>query len=126
MWLEDGTLLVTDNCGRPGGREERIDVDAVIVSHGRGSDLAMFADWPLAIDDEFAQVDSGMLTNIPGVFAAGDIVDYDNKLSLIADAFNEAAVAVNSAKRYLEPSAHRQAYVSSHNEKFMHVPGGGK
>ena len=43
---------------------------------------------------------------------------FPEKLHLIAGAFQDAANAVNSAKRFIEPEAHRSAMVSSHNEVF--------
>jgi thioredoxin reductase (NADPH) len=47
-----------------------------------------------------------MHTSIPRVFAAGDIVDYEGKVKLIAVGFGEAATAVNNAAVILDPSAH--------------------
>ena len=38
-----------------------------------------------------------MRTNLPRVFAAGDITEYDGKVRLIAVGFGEAATAVNNA-----------------------------
>ena len=46
-----------------------------------------------------------MQTSRAGVFAAGDICTYPGKLKLIATGFGEAAIAVNYAKHYLDPSA---------------------
>ena len=42
-----------------------------------------------------------------GVFAAGDITDYDGKVRLIAVGFGEVATAVNNAAVYLDPDAQR-------------------
>ncbi|GAA3319986.1 hypothetical protein GCM10020331_029150 [Ectobacillus funiculus] len=39
-----------------------------------------------------------METNIPGVYAAGDICTYEGKVKLIACGFGEAPTAVNNAK----------------------------
>jgi thioredoxin reductase (NADPH) len=47
-----------------------------------------------------------MRTNLPRVFAAGDITDYPGKVRLIAVGFGEAATAVNNAAVVLDPSAH--------------------
>jgi ferredoxin/flavodoxin---NADP+ reductase len=41
----------------------------------------------------------------PGVYAAGDIVDYEGKLDLIATGFAEAAIAVNNAVHHVDPKA---------------------
>ncbi len=46
-----------------------------------------------------------MQTNIPGVFAAGDIATFPGKLKLIATGFGDACIAVNFAKHYLDPKA---------------------
>ena len=42
----------------------------------------------------------------PGVFAAGDITDYDGKVRLISVGFGEVATAVNNAAVHLDPDAH--------------------
>ena len=46
-----------------------------------------------------------MATNIPGIYAAGDVVDYTGKLDLIATGFSEAAIAVNNAVHHVDPTA---------------------
>ncbi len=46
-----------------------------------------------------------METNIPGVYAAGDIVSHQAKLELIATGFGEAAIAVNNAIHFIDPKA---------------------
>ena len=45
-----------------------------------------------------------MQTNVPRVFAAGDITAYPGKVALIAVGFGEAALAVNNAVPYIDPS----------------------
>jgi thioredoxin reductase (NADPH) len=62
--------------------------------------------------------DGKLLTNMPGIFAAGDFAHFDSKVNLIAGAFTDAVLAVNSAKVHIEPQAARYGYVSSHNDKF--------
>jgi thioredoxin reductase (NADPH) len=44
-----------------------------------------------------------MSTNIPGVFAAGDIADYRGKVRLISVGFGEAATAVNNPAVLINP-----------------------
>ena len=46
-----------------------------------------------------------MRTNVSGVFAAGDITDYDGKVRLIAVGFGEVATAVNNAAVHIDPDA---------------------
>jgi len=94
-----------------------VDVDAVIVSHGFVSALGPIANWGIRIEKGSVVVDSRMETNIPGIFAAGDIVTYPGKLKLIAVGFGEAPTAVNNAKVYIDPAA-RLAPVHSSNMKL--------
>lgn len=99
------------------GEETTIDVDAVIVNFGFVSSLGPIAEWGLNIDNGSILVDSRMETNIPGIFAAGDITTYPGKLKLIAVGFGEAPTAINNAKVYIDPSAKLSPGHSS-NMKF--------
>ena len=68
-------------------------------------DLGPIKSWGLAVEKNRILVDQLMATNRAGIYAAGDIVDYEGKLDLIATGFAEAAVAVNNAVHYVDPSA---------------------
>jgi thioredoxin reductase (NADPH) len=87
--------------------EERevLDVDDVIVNYGFVSSLGPIKDWGLEIEKNSIVVNSKMETNIPGIYAAGDICTYDGKVKLIACGFGEAPTAVNNAKSYIDPKA---------------------
>lgn len=61
-------------------------------------------DWGLAMSRRSIQVDSSGATNLPGVYAAGDIVDYPGKVKLIVSGFREVATAVNNVAAYLDPT----------------------
>jgi len=100
------------------GEIEQLDVDAVIVSHGLKSDFGPLKKWGLDMGEWCANVSEKLETNLPGIFAAGDFVDYSSKVRLIAGTFTDAVLALNSAKLYIDPSAPKVAYVSSHNERF--------
>lgn len=98
--------------------QERLSVDAVLINHGLRGDLDPMVNWGLARKDWSFNADEKLATNLPGVFVAGDTANYGSKLYLIAGAFTDAALAVNSAKMYIEPDAPTRAQVSSHNSKF--------
>ncbi|MBW4082921.1 NAD(P)/FAD-dependent oxidoreductase [Paenibacillus sp. S150] len=100
------------------GESEQLEVDAVIVNHGLKSDFGPLREWGLDMGEWWAKVSSRLETNLPGVFAAGDFVDYSSKVRLIAGTFTDAVLALNSAKLYMDPDAPKVAYVSSHNERF--------
>ncbi|EPR26487.1 Ferredoxin--NAD(P)(+) reductase [Geobacillus sp. WSUCF1] len=90
------------------GTKETIDVDAVIVNYGFISSLGPIKNWGLDIEKNAIKVNSRMETNIPGVYAAGDICTYDGKIKLIACGFGEAPIAISSAKTYIDPTARMQ------------------
>jgi thioredoxin reductase (NADPH) len=83
------------------GLEERIDVDAIVLSIGMLTNMEPFREWGLNIVGNGIAVAPDMSTNLPGVFAAGDIVTYPGKVLLITAGSGEAATAVNSAKEYI-------------------------
>ncbi|AOZ91999.1 NAD(P)/FAD-dependent oxidoreductase [Paenibacillus crassostreae] len=84
---------------------QEIEVDDVIINFGFISSLGPIAEWGIDIDNNSIVVDSRMETNIPGIFAAGDVTTYPGKLKLIAVGFGEAPTAVNNAKVYIDPEA---------------------
>ena len=90
-----------------------IDVDDVIVNYGFVSSLGPIKDWGLDIQKNSIVVNSKMETNIPGIYAAGDICTYEGKVKLIACGFGEAPTAVNNAKAYFDPNAKLQPMHSS-------------
>ncbi|MBT8335610.1 MAG: NAD(P)/FAD-dependent oxidoreductase [Gemmatimonadetes bacterium] len=85
--------------------DTRLHVDSVLTFLGFKPDLGPIKSWGLTLDRNRIEVDALMRTNLPGVYAAGDIVKYEGKLDLIATGFGEAAVAVNNAVRYVNPDA---------------------
>jgi len=46
-----------------------------------------------------------MQTNLPGVYAAGDVCTHAGKLKLIATGVGEVSTAVNHAKSIIDPTA---------------------
>ncbi|MGH7606747.1 MAG: NAD(P)/FAD-dependent oxidoreductase [Gemmatimonadales bacterium] len=85
--------------------EARIGVDAVIPQLGFVSSLGAIAEWGLDIVKGEITVTQTMETNIPGIFAAGDITTYPGKLKLIATGVAEACIAVNHAVHFINPAA---------------------
>jgi ferredoxin/flavodoxin---NADP+ reductase len=90
--------------GQDGTR--RVPVDTVVAALGFTADLGPLAEWGMRLDRRHILVTSTMATNLPRVFAAGDIVEYEGKVRLIATGFGEAATAVNNAAVAIDPGAH--------------------
>jgi thioredoxin reductase (NADPH) len=82
-----------------------IPCDELLLNLGFLTDLGPIKHWGFEISGNSVLVNSRMETNVPGVYAAGDIADYPGKLKLIATGFAEAAIAVNHAKAYVDPLA---------------------
>jgi len=85
--------------------EVTLDCDTVLSCLGFKPDLGPIKSWGLSVEKNRILVDPLMATNIPGIYAAGDVVDYTGKLDLIATGFSEAAIAVNNAVHHVDPTA---------------------
>ena len=87
------------------GTKDTIEVDDVIVNYGFVSSLGPIKTWNLDVEKNAIVVNSKQETNIPGIYAAGDICTYDGKVKLIVAGFGEGPTAVNNAKAYMDPKA---------------------
>jgi ferredoxin/flavodoxin---NADP+ reductase len=85
--------------------EETLAIDAVIPLLGFHSDLGAIKEWGLDTEKADIKVDQVMATNVPGIYAAGDITSYPGKLKLIATGAAEACIAVNNAVHRINPKA---------------------
>jgi thioredoxin reductase (NADPH) len=87
--------------------ESRTDVDAILVNIGFRADLGPIKNWGIRIEGREIMTNGLMETAMPGVYVAGDIASEEGsvKLNLVAVGFAQAALAVNVAKRYIDPKA---------------------
>jgi thioredoxin reductase (NADPH) len=99
------------------GDERHLELDAVVMGLGFLANLGPIREWGLELDRNSIRVDHTYQTNLPGVYAVGDITTYDGKLKLIATATAEAAVAVNFAKNYIDPTVKVSPGHSSNRDK---------
>lgn len=95
-----------------------LPVDAVLTFLGFKPDLGPIKEWGLELEKNRIRVSPLMETNIPGIYAAGDITDYEGKLDLIATGFGEAAIAANNAARFVDPDARVNPGHSTSNKAF--------
>ncbi|UFJ41613.1 NAD(P)/FAD-dependent oxidoreductase [Brevibacillus humidisoli] len=103
------------------GEVHKLPVDEVVINHGYERDKSLLENSKIKlelIDEYFISGRATSATSIPGIYAAGDILKHEGKLHLIAGAFQDAANAVNQAKQYIQPEAHKSGTVSSHNDIF--------
>jgi thioredoxin reductase (NADPH) len=101
----DGDRLAGVEITRLGeGTKQVLDVDQLLVFFGLSPKLGPIAEWGLDMSRKTINVDTATFqTNIPGVFAIGDIADYPGKKKLILSGFHEAALAAFAAKAIIEP-----------------------
>jgi thioredoxin reductase (NADPH) len=85
--------------------EETIPADEVLGCLGFEASVGPLAEWGLKLQGNDIPVTTKMETNLPGVYAAGDVAAFPGKVKLIAVGFGESAIAVNNAMAYLNPGA---------------------
>jgi thioredoxin reductase (NADPH) len=99
----DGQLAAASVKGND-GTFARIECDALLPFFGLTMKLGPVADWGIKMEDELIPVDTGAFeTNIPGIFAIGDINTYPGKLKLILSGFHEGALMAQKAYHYVYP-----------------------
>ena len=80
------------------------ECDHFIPLFGLKPSLGPIADWGLEIEKNAIKVDTlDYSTNIPGIYAIGDVNTYTNKLKLILCGFHEGTLAVQSAFARIYP-----------------------
>ena len=81
-----------------------IACDAILPFFGLTMKLGPVADWGLTLKGDLIEVETASFeTNVPGIFAIGDINTYPGKLKLILCGFHEGALMAQKAHRYVYP-----------------------
>jgi len=83
----------------------QLEVDHFIPLFGLSPKLGPIADWGLEIEKNAIKVDNSLdyQTNIPGIYAIGDVNTYPGKLKLILCGFHEATLMCQSAYSRIFP-----------------------
>jgi len=82
----------------------QIETDHFVPLFGLTPKLGPITDWGLALDKGAIEVKTeDYQTNVPGIFAVGDINTYPGKLKLILCGFHEATMACQSAFKIVFP-----------------------
>lgn len=86
--------------------ETVLKVNHFIPLFGLSPKLGPIADWGLEIEKNAIKVNNAKdyQTNIPGVYAIGDVNTYEGKLKLILSGFHEAAVMCQFAYQVINPN----------------------
>lgn len=91
-------------CRGSDNAEFTVDADTMLPFFGLTMKLGPIADWGLNLHENLVPADTEKFeTNVPGIFAIGDINTYPGKLKLILSGFHEAALAAQRVHRYVYP-----------------------
>ncbi|APY01097.1 NAD(P)/FAD-dependent oxidoreductase [Lacinutrix venerupis] len=94
----DGITVTKD------GIDTVLDTDYFIPLFGLSPKLGPIGNWGLEIEKNAIKVNTlDYQTNIPGIFAIGDVNTYEGKLKLILCGFHEATLMCQSAYKILNP-----------------------
>ena len=99
----DPDVAEVDVTVKTDGAVTTLACDKLVAALGFTANLGPLMEWGIDIQKRQIMVDTAGATSVPGVYAAGDIVDYEGKVKLIATGFGEVATAVNNAFAYLNP-----------------------
>jgi thioredoxin reductase (NADPH) len=107
-------VTVTTGSGDDASRTQ-VECDALVTLLGFKSQLGSIADWNLElVGRRGIRVDPAtMETNLPNVFAAGDVAQYEGKITLITIGMGEAAIAANRAITKIRPDERAQPKYST-------------
>ena len=82
----------------------KVDCDTMLPFFGLTMKLGPVANWGIALENNLVPVETAAFeTNVPGIFAIGDINTYPGKLKLILCGFHEGALMAQKAHRYVYP-----------------------
>jgi thioredoxin reductase (NADPH) len=88
-----------------GGELHLLDAEHLLVFFGLAPKLGPIGEWGFDLDKKAIKVDTEKFeSNIPGVYAIGDINTYPGKKKLILSAFHEAALAAFAIQHHLYPA----------------------
>ena len=111
-FIEGQTTALRRSGGRLAGVDIRdhdeavhaLDAEQLLVFFGLSPKLGPIGEWGLELDKRAIKVDTEKFqSNIPGIFAIGDINIYPGKKKLILSGFHEAALVSFAVQHYIYP-----------------------
>jgi thioredoxin reductase (NADPH) len=103
--LEGNGVLKSVDIINKQGVVNRVGADYMVPLFGLSPKLGPIGEWGLNIDKSAIEVNTfDYSTNVPGIYAIGDINTYPGKLKLILCGFHEAALMAQSAFKHVYPN----------------------
>ncbi len=102
----------------------RVPLDMLLVFFGLSPKLGPIAQWGLALERKQVVVNTETFeTNVPGLFAVGDVNTYPGKKKLILSGFHEATLAAFGAAPYIFPDKRIQLQYTTTSPRLHKVLG---
>jgi thioredoxin reductase (NADPH) len=104
--------------------EHTLRIDDVLICIGFKANMGPIKEWNLDITKRCIKVNGKMETNLPGVYAAGDMTHPIDapKMNLIANGFGQATIAVNMANKFIYPKSRVFPGHSSKKKGMRYAP----
>lgn len=94
------------------GETSTLEADGLFVAIGHDPNTSLFLDWLDHDEQGYLETEPGSTrTNIPGVFAAGDVQDYTYRQAVTAA--GSGTMAALDAQRFLDEERHQRAEVAA-------------
>ena len=101
---DDNGLLKRVKVTGGDGITRSLELDCLLVFFGLSPQLGPIARWGIDVERRQIPVDTASFeTNVPGIFAVGDVNTYPGKKKLILSGFHEAALAAYGAAHHVFP-----------------------
>ena len=109
------------------GNERTLDVDDILICIGFRADIGPINNWGIKLEGRRVAVNRYTETNIPGVYAIGDIAHPEDGVSmnLIAYGFGQATLAVGYASHFIHPKERVSHGHSSQRKGMKYAPTAG-
>ena len=104
-FINEGAELRGVNIRTADGTVQALEADKLLVFFGLHPKLGPIAQWGMELEKKALKVDTEKFqTNVPGIYAVGDINHYPGKKKLILSGFHEAALAAFAIQHHLYPA----------------------
>lgn len=112
-FMVEKMALDRDGFPQPTGEFETIAADSLVLALGQDVDLSLLSGVPgLVVEQGVVQVDGGMMTGHPGIFAGGDMVPAERTVTVTIGHGKKAARNIDAwlrGSRYAPPPKHELA-----------------
>ena len=115
-----GAQLTSLQVTQPDASLTRHQADHLWVMQGLSVKLGPIAEWGLAMERKMLCVDTATFaTDVPGLYAVGDVIAYPGKRKLIVSAFHEATLAAYAIAERLHPQGVGPQEYTTSNAKLQ-------